>query len=775
MGLSGLDIALSGLNIAQRQMSVISDNISNASTPGYTRKILPQETVVSRDGESFGVRGSVIQRDVDLNLSKDYWTQISQVENLNAKSSYLNQIMLFHGSPESETNISAELAALQGAFISLADTPEDSFLQSQTINQAELFAQKINDFQIMLTDMRNDAQSEMDLSIERINSKLEQIAELNSEISFAIASGRSSASLEDRRDILVSEISEEMEISTFIRGDGVMVIQTEQGELLAEDSAKELVFDSNIITVNSYYPDSAAAITIGDPDEQINTTDITRSSLGGNLGAYIELRDEILPQYEAQIDELAHQIARRFDAQGLRMFTDSSGGIPTDDAPIVDPLTAVDYVGFATEFQVNPAIIADNTLIQQGTVTTDNTVQTSSNEVIRRVIDFTFSDIQNEEAIGNVDLTALDTIQQTIDVYSESEVTSSLDFSQYTDINQLIAVAGGELDDPTDEFTITFTDPDLELAPVGAVAKTITIDLSAAALLAGDAQTQLETAINTELAAAPAIDTAWDVRVNFDTNGQLIIQSRGNIVIDASGANGMGDTGLAFLGLESGTFEAVDPYIDVQVGDGIVERVTIGPLDDETDLFDKLDQDGTNGDDGVFGLAVDPNLTGGDGILRIRPGDDYDNPTFGGDLTIVGGPFETSGGVGIVEALFGTTVPITEASYSSLDTNGADVTFRTANLGPNANISTDLNNSTNLLDFAQKMINNHSEEASLTESLQVDEESFRELLQTRLLDESGVNIEEELANLIRIQTAFAAASRVVQAIDEEFRSFLASL
>ncbi|MCK5556638.1 MAG: hypothetical protein KAI76_10400, partial [Alphaproteobacteria bacterium] len=39
-----LDAALSGLRIAQQALDVTSTNISNASTPGYTRKILPQES-----------------------------------------------------------------------------------------------------------------------------------------------------------------------------------------------------------------------------------------------------------------------------------------------------------------------------------------------------------------------------------------------------------------------------------------------------------------------------------------------------------------------------------------------------------------------------------------------------------------------------------------------------------------------------------------------------------------------------------------------------------
>jgi len=41
-----LDAALSGLRVAQQALDVASRNVSNAATPGYTRKILPQESLV---------------------------------------------------------------------------------------------------------------------------------------------------------------------------------------------------------------------------------------------------------------------------------------------------------------------------------------------------------------------------------------------------------------------------------------------------------------------------------------------------------------------------------------------------------------------------------------------------------------------------------------------------------------------------------------------------------------------------------------------------------
>ena len=160
------------------------------------------------------------------------------------------------------------------------------------------------------------------------------------------------------------------------------------------------------------------------------------------------------------------------------------------------------------------------------------------------------------------------------------------------------------------------------------------------------------------------------------------------------------------------------------------------------------------------------------------------NPTFGGDIKIIGSSFESSvvggsvGGVaegtGIVAALFGVADPINDVGYTSETTNGSGnfVSFRRQNLGQGANISTGIISSDSLIDYAQKLVNRQTEESIAVEAALEDETSFRDLLQRRFLDESGVNIEEELSHMIVVQSAFAAAARVISAIDENFQELL---
>ena len=818
MTFQALNAALSGLRVAQQQLNVISNNVSNVGTQGYTRKILPQSAqVINATGEIIGVLPETVVRNVDLNLSRDLWTQISAVSSLDVKASYMSNIQDFHGPPDSEVSIAAEIAQLRDAFSSLADIPDEGYLLQSVVDQAQTVAGKFNDFSNLVVQQRNDAQDDMVQSVANINDLLEQIAQLNGQIKGADNIGRSVAGLEDQRDEAIKALSEEIEISLFKRGDGVIVIQTRTGVQLADERAEEVFFDPGVASTSGYYPDSSGVPGVyvgGDPATHVASVDVTGTGLGGRLGGLIEVRDEIMPQYQAQIDELAHKLALRFDAQGLRLFTDQSGTIPADTPPdptAGPPATSVTYVGFAGNIQVNAAIVDDPTLIQQGTYPSDVTIPEGSNEVIRRVLEFTFGETSYQEAAGTIDLNfvgpATD-LQSWLGLGSQNNIVAGIDFSSFTEIDD--GVAGNNVDlaeslaplfpnwPNDDQIQITFEEARTGLGPA-----TITLDLSDADInfpIGGavtDALDQVIAEINNQIALA-GVPAGLNAVASRNSNGQLVISSSGNVTIDASSfAGSMGTTAAEGLGLAEATYPTEDPYFDVQVGNQEAVRITIEPGDTVTDLVAKLEWN-SMAQTGVPGLYVDYDALAG--TLTLRPGNDDSNggPEFGGDIRLIGGPFTTSGAVnptlaalpdsvGIISALFGsftvsgTTVnessAIQNIGYQSETTNGSGtyVPFRHQNLGPSVDIETNIANSNSLIDFAQKVVNRQTQDLTLTESKQADEASLQDLLQRELLDESGVNIDEELANLIVIQTAYAAAARAVTAADDLFNELLQSI
>lgn len=777
MSLGGLDTALSGLRVAQQQLDIIANNVSNVSTPGYTRKIVPQATVVV-DGQSSGVRGMSVIRKVDMDLARDMWTQVSATEFYDIQANYLNRIQEFHGQPESEISIAAEIGQLRDTFSALADSPEDNFLQRGVVTQAGLVADKINDFADLISEMRNDAQEDISVSVNKINSLLQTIADVNQQVRFNEAVGKTSAALKDTRDNAVNELAQLMNISFFTRGDGVMVVQTKQGVELASENPQEVFFDNTVLGPVSYYPIDAKGIYVGgDPALNPNSIEITNTGVGGRLGALIDLRDTILPRQQAQLDELAQKLAQRFDSQGLRLFTDADGNVPANTDPIPappGPLTPVPYVGFSSSIRVNASVLADNSLVQQGTAANDAPILPGSNEVIRRVIQFTFGEVNYQEATGaaGYDIRAAatggTTLQDWFGIYSQNQITGTHDLTTYSDLSTLMNVDTDTfVPGVNDTFQLTFSEPRTGLGPT-----TVNISLTnAIANFPGlNAANQLAAEINNQIALA-AVDPNLAASASVNSYGQLVLNSRGTIDVDASYAGGMFEDGLSILGLTEGTVQPTDPYIDIQIGNNPAIRVTIEPGDTETELIAKLEYNQITGT-GVPGLFVDVDTNG---LLYLRPGGDDSNsgPVFGGDMKITGGPFTTTGtgthpllgtaGQSILTAIFGSNSPVVNVAHDA---------FRNANLGGNADISTGIISSTNLIDFGQKMVNRQTEESNFAIAQQSDSQTFRDLLQSRMSDESGVNIEEELSNLIVMQTAFSAAAKVVTSIDEMFRDLL---
>jgi flagellar hook-associated protein 1 FlgK len=339
-------------------------------------------------------------------------------------------------------------------------------------------------------------------------------------------------------------------------------------------------------------------------------------------------------------------------------------------------------------------------------------------------------------------------------------------------------------------FELTFEDARLGLGP-----DTVQIDLNAVALQPGaNAMEQLVNEINAQLGA---VNPALNATATSNTYGHLVFESSGNITVNGSGfANAIGDDGMAALGIQQGTFQTVDPSFTVQVGNNKPYTISIEPGDTITELQNKLIWNSTT-QTGVPGLSVDVDAaTGG---LILRPGIDdsnfapgVTNEQFGADLKITGASFSTLGSavvpdnINIVSALFGSFTagpppversPITNITHRSEISNGSGTftNFRNRFLGPNAGVDTGIFSAKNILDYAQKIVDETSQDYNQAQSAFENEDTLRGILQREFSNDSGVNIDEEMSNLIVVQTAYAAAARAVTAADEMFQELINSI
>lgn len=390
---SALSTALSGLRVSQKALDVTAANIANATTEGYTKKTLNQEAFIA-DGVGIGVRFSEVSRNVDKAVQRDYREQLGVTSYYTVKESYLSRIIALSGATDAESNIGSQLGNLYNSIVSLSALPDSTATQNSVLAAAGKLAQVFNKFSNEVNQIRNDTQKDLKAEVATLNSALENIATLNKSISGMAAIGRSTAELEDQRDLAVKSVAQQIDISYYTNGNGVLVLQTKNGHVLVDTEARPVTFADATINQTTLYPDSDRVGGIMLQDTKSGEPyDLASSSTGGRIGALLNLRDNEIPSYNAQLDELAHKLMLRFDDQGVRLFVDGAGTVPVNNPSA--------YAGIAATIKVNQAIIDNPALLQQGT--SGPPIASGSSAVVDKMLNYTFGKFKDAAGTLNTE------------------------------------------------------------------------------------------------------------------------------------------------------------------------------------------------------------------------------------------------------------------------------------------------------------------------------------------------------------------------------------
>ena len=351
MSIAALNNALSGLKTSQRALGVISDNIANANTEGYVRKVAEPSSIVLGN-EGAGVEIGRISRVVDEYLLRERREEVGELKAVETLEIYFNEIQDLFGQPGDNNSIAALTERLQTAFQNFEVHPEDSFRARQVVDAAEELGARLEDMHYTLQNLRGRADNEIGDDVTQINTLLNQIDEFNVDIIRAEAKLQDGSGLRDKRDVALNRLSELVDITYWENSDGAVNVTTSAGMTLLDVDPLTVFHDTpNDLRSNIRYDEDRA---INDPDlgtvhgifvGSIDaTTDITPDLRRGSIKGLVDVRDEIIPALVSEMDELARQLRDGVNAvhnlgaafpppstlSGTRSFTDFT---PNPEAP----------------------------------------------------------------------------------------------------------------------------------------------------------------------------------------------------------------------------------------------------------------------------------------------------------------------------------------------------------------------------------------------------------------------------------------------------------
>jgi len=309
---SAMQSAISGLQFSQTALRVISTNITNANTEGYTRKIAVAESrTIPGEPVGVGVEVSAIVRRVDEYLLRDFRLQQSAHGAAAVKDQYFRLAQDMFGAPGSGTAFVDTVNELSAAFEALGIKPEGVSERIGVVNRASDLAQQLNDIARQIQTLRKQADEEIYQAISTINEQLAIVADTNAQIVKESALQRPTGDLEDERDRAIAKIAEYIDIRTFGRDFGEVVVMTSGGKMLADTTARTLSHvPAATLTNDVTYSNGVDGIDGIDLDGN----DITGEIAAGRLAGLIAMRDTELPDLAAEIDRFAEILAESVNA-----------------------------------------------------------------------------------------------------------------------------------------------------------------------------------------------------------------------------------------------------------------------------------------------------------------------------------------------------------------------------------------------------------------------------------------------------------------------------
>ncbi len=771
-----LNTGLKALLSAQYVLETVGHNIANANTPGYSRQSVSLEASLSVPLRGAlvgsGVNVTRIERSVDNLLAGRIHSQQGALGGLMSRYTGLSELETFLGA-----NDQASLTGLMdGFFTSVSDlstAPSDSILRTGLVQSASLLTSRLHEVSNQLTLTGREVGSELRSHASQVNGLADEIVALNIEIANTSSTGTPANDLLDRRDQLITELSQIVDVTTLEGANGSIGVLVSGNTLVGQRAANHMSVDlDNNGNYRMRMRGSQGFVDVS----------------GGTIGGLLQFASDDVPSMGSRFDQLAKELV-------LSVNRLHSVGMPPNGPLTIltgaNPVSDFDGDGKASDELLSNAGLPFD--VHSGALYV-NVENLDSGAVVKHRIEISETHTTVEGFLD--ELNSIPNISADIDASGRFRIVANsgfgFDFSARVEpMPDLDGVFGGGQASlaagATGPYALADGDTLTLTADPGGTAVPVTITFNQYDF------TEISQATPEEVAAV--INADPDAR----TNGLVATVVAGGLVVQTAGSGTEADfevTGgntlatFGWTGLQGTTVEGHSTSVE--------PRITGSYTGTGEDTFTfRPTMDGTIGT--TIGLGVDVFNAEGDLVSSISLGPDY---VPGSEVAVADG-ISVSFGVGDLSATHGDTFELELASDS--DTSDVLVALGlnglfTGSTASDIEIRRELQDDPSLI--ASSLTGAPGDSSILVELLSVKEASQEGLegaslgqfygdivselgfqtssslealnandaviqsLEQRRDSISGVNVDEELVDLVAFEQAFEAASRFISVINE---------
>lgn len=766
----GLQTGLKALLSSQAALDTIGHNVANANTPGYSRQRLQinSSPAMMIRGLSIGagVDAQLVTRTTNALLQVRMVGQIGGLNRLEAALGGMSEVEALLGEPGG-FGLSGGMNEFFGAVSELSTSTGDLVLRSGMVQKVTALTTQFNQLATTMGSLRFDTANQVGIQVKQVNALSEELVNLNKEIAQTEASGIPANDLRDQREVKIRELAAYVDIDFHEDPNGVVRI-TAGGRLLVGASR---AFEMSSLTRQD-----------GSVELRLEGSDVPLKLGNGTIAGLTHVGEEFIPGLGSELDQLASNMI--FEMNKLHATGTPAAGFFTT-------LTSAYSLGDTdNDGQLTDELLGNAGLpfdLQEGQLYVNVTRQ-DTGALEQHIIDVDPATYSVEDLLTS--LNGIDGMNANLNSFGKLQVFADagfgFDFAAKLDpapdksgtMGGANASLGAGLQGPydlTDGDTLDFTGP------------------------VGSFSVAFDAADFVEISAATAEELAAVLNANADVqaNGMraVAVDDRLYMQTAATGTSASfdvsGGTALAAFDWTAGTtVSGHDLGVEVQISGAYT-----GEANGHFTFVPK--SDGVVGT--TAGLEVDVFSSSGQLVATLDVGDSYQPGTA----------LEVDAGISVSFG-FGTLSATDNDSFRAEVIADSDTSDILAAIGLNAlftgtgaadiSIRQDLETDPNLIsagttgasgdnqsllaildlqskgvsglgnesfgDFYSDVVSDVGFEISSASTARDVEEFLLQNLEQRREETSGVNVDEELVDMIRFEQSFSAASRYIQVLND---------
>lgn len=352
-----IGISLSALQALQQAIAVTSNNVANASTPGYDVESIDLTSAPPQSNGSVmigaGVDVSGVSRAFSQTEANQYNTSQSALGSLNAQQNYTSQIDNLFGT--TANGLTTALQTYYSGWSNVADDPTSTAARQALLGDAQSLASSFQSSSTQLNDLNSAVNSGISADVSQINSYAQSISQLNQQIVSGTVSGQAPNTLLDQRDALVSSLSQLVGVTTTTDSNGALNVFIGNGQPLVLQG---------VTTTLTTIPGQFNASQLEVSTSTSNGTSISSSITSGDLGGLLQARTEVINPALNQLGQIATALVQSANTQqnsGLDLNGQLGANLFSVGGPQATPSTSnTDATSASVTIADTGALTADN-------------------------------------------------------------------------------------------------------------------------------------------------------------------------------------------------------------------------------------------------------------------------------------------------------------------------------------------------------------------------------------------------------------------------------